>query len=81
MSASETPFDWTADNKDVIVPEQRSLAIYQNHFGQAVLRMERYWDEDVDTCIAIDCAQIPRIIAALKAIAEAPAADQERSCK
>jgi len=82
MSTEENaPFDWSADNEDVIVPEQRSLAIYRNQFGQAVIRMERRWDEDDDTCIPIDRAQIPVILAALEAIAEAPAPDRERSSK
>jgi hypothetical protein len=65
-------FDWSYKNRDVIVPEQRSLAIYKNNFGQAVLRVERYWDEESDPFIVIDHAQIPGVIAALRAIADEP---------
>jgi hypothetical protein len=73
MSAPDNDgFDWSHNNQDVIVPELRSLAIYKNNFGQAVLRVERYWDEESDPYIAIDHAQIPLVIAALRAIADEP---------
>ena len=65
-------FDWSYINQDVIVPEQRSLAIYKNNFGQAVIRIERYWDEESDPYIVIDHAHIPGVIAALRAIADEP---------
>ena len=65
-------FDWSYKNQDVIVPEQRSLAIYKNNFGQAVIRVERNWDEEADPFVAIDYTQIPAIIAALRAIADEP---------
>ena len=54
------------------MPEQRSLAIYKNNFGQAVIRAARYWDDEADTFIAVDHAQIPVVIAALRAIADEP---------
>jgi len=74
MSAldEDATFDWSHNNQDVIVPEQRSLAIYKNNFGQAVLRVERYWDEESDPFIVIDHAHIPGVIAALRAIADEP---------
>jgi hypothetical protein len=73
MSTSEdTPFDWSHKNQDVIVPEQRSLAIYTNNFGQAVIRVERHWDQESDPYIVIDHAHIPAVIAALRAIADEP---------
>ena len=65
-------FDWSYRNKDVIVPEQRSLAVYTNNFGQAVIRVERNWDEGSDPFVAIDYTPIPAIIAALTAIADKP---------
>ena len=70
MSGEEAVFDWSHKNQDVILPEQRSLAVYKNKFGQAVLRVERYWDEDSDPYIVIDHAHIPAIIAALRIIAD-----------
>jgi hypothetical protein len=74
MNAHEedASFDWSYQNQDVIVPEQRSLAVYKNNFGQAVIRVERNWDEEGDPFVAIDHAQIPAIIAALRAIADEP---------
>ena len=73
MSAQEDErFDLSFRNQDVIVPEQRSLAVYKNNFGQAVIRVERNWDEESDPFVAIDHAQIPTIIAALRAIGDEP---------
>jgi hypothetical protein len=68
----ETLFDWSHKNQDVILPEQRSLAVYKNNFGQAVIRVEQHWDEESDPYIVIDHAHIPAVIAALRAIADEP---------
>jgi hypothetical protein len=65
-------FDWSYRNMDVVVAEQRSLAVYCNNFGQAVIRVERSWDEEADRFVIIDHAQIPTVIKALRDIGDAP---------
>lgn len=65
-------FDWSATNEDVLMPEQRATAIYTNNFGQAVIRQERAWDEDEDTYVVIDHANIPAVIMKLREIGDQP---------
>lgn len=67
-------FDWSHNNRSVIVAAQRELAIYTNHMGQAVIRVTKNEDagEDRDPFICIDHAQLPKVIEALQAIASAP---------
>lgn len=69
----EEQFDWSPNNGAVILPEQRSIAVYRNPWGQAVIRVEKnYPDEADDPFIVIDHANIYAVIGALKAIADAP---------
>ena len=50
-------FDWAATNEDVILPEQRAIAVYTNNWGQAVIRQEKAWDDEDDTYVVIDHAE------------------------
>jgi hypothetical protein len=69
----EDRFDWSSVNGDVILPKQRSLAVYRNPWGQAVIRAKAdYPDEREDPFIVIDHANIPLIIKALRDIADEP---------
>lgn len=66
-------FDWSHNNGAVILPEQRSIAVYTNPFGQAVIRVAKNWpDEQDDPFLVIAHANIYQVIGALKAIADAP---------
>lgn len=65
-------FDWKPENEDVILPEQRTTAVYVNRWGQAVIRQEKAWDEEDDTFVIIGHANIPAVIAALQEIAARP---------
>lgn len=69
---SDDNFQWTVNNEDVLLPEQRTTAIYLNRWGQAVIRQERHWDEDSDPFMTIDHAHLPVVIARLQEIAAAP---------
>jgi hypothetical protein len=71
LASDENRFDWARNNGDVIVPEQRSIAVYANHWGQAVIRAEGDYRED-DVFVAVDHAHIYAVIGALKEIADAP---------
>lgn len=68
----EEHFEWTVNNEDVLLPEQRTTAIYVNRWGQAVIRQERQWDEESDPFMTIDHAHLPVVIARLQEIANAP---------
>ena len=66
-------FEWSFKNGAVIVPEQRELAVYTNNMGQAVIRVRAdYPDESDDPFICISHGELPRVIAALQAIAARP---------
>jgi hypothetical protein len=66
-------FDWSHNNEDVVMPEQRSTAVYANQFGSAVIRQEKNWpDEEGDPYLVIDHAHLPDVIAKLQAIASQP---------
>jgi hypothetical protein len=62
-------FSWDPENGDVIVPEQRALAVYVNLWGQVVIREERRgWDDESDVYIRISMENLGKVIAALQAI-------------
>jgi hypothetical protein len=65
-------FDWSANNEDVLLAEQRTTAVYVNRWGQAVIRQERNWDEETDPFMTIDHAHLPAVIERLQEIARAP---------
>ncbi|WP_038950399.1 hypothetical protein [Bradyrhizobium genomosp. III] len=69
---SDDNFQWTVNNEDVLLPEQRTTAIYLNRWGQAVIRQERGWDEESDPFMTIDHAHLPVVIQRLQEIAAAP---------
>lgn len=71
--SGDDEFNWSYQNRDVIVPEQKMVAIYTNNFGQAVIRVQKDWpDESEDPFIIIDHAHLPDVIARLREIADAP---------
>ncbi|MGM5033510.1 hypothetical protein [Tardiphaga sp. 803_E3_N1_3] len=68
-SSTSDDFRWDAEtNPSVVCPEQRSLAIYTNAYGQAVIRQERSWDEEDDTWICISKSHLQDVIDRLKHI-------------
>ena len=67
----EEDFQWSPENEDVIVPEQRSIAVYKNRWDQAVIRCERGWNDDDDTWIIISMESVPAVIAKLRALVDA----------
>jgi len=64
----EPSFQWNADNEDLVVPEQRAIAVYVNGWDQIVMRAERAWDDEADTFLCISRENIPVIIERLQAI-------------
>jgi hypothetical protein len=74
---SDESFHWSINNEDVILPEQRTTAIYLNRWGQAVIRQERNWDEESDPFMTIDHAHLPVVIERLQQLASAPLSREE----
>jgi hypothetical protein len=65
---------WTPDNEDLVVPEQPAIAIYQNSWGQVVIRQEGDWNDDEDEYIRIGPQSLPAVIGRLQAfLREQPA--------
>ncbi|TGR84257.1 hypothetical protein EN866_33475 [Mesorhizobium sp. M2D.F.Ca.ET.223.01.1.1] len=58
-------FDWFADRSDVIVDEQRAVAVYRNKADGVVVRQEGYPDEDMFVVLRDDDA-VAALIAALQ---------------
>lgn len=70
-------FDWSVNNEDVLLAEQKTTAVYVNRWGQAVIRQERSWDEESDPFMTIDHAHLPVVIERLQEIAAAPLSRDE----
>ena len=68
----EVEFEWDTNNEDVIVPEQRTTAVYVNRWGQAVIRQEKAWDEEDDAFVIVDRAHLPALISRLQGIVDRP---------
>lgn len=59
-------FDWQ-NSPDVIIREQRAIAVYTNPYGGVVVREERGWDEEEDRFIVLSSPEATgALIAALK---------------
>jgi hypothetical protein len=76
---SEDQFDW-ASSESVAVHEQPSIAVYQNPYGQVVLRRERSWDEDDDCFIPIARENVLTVIRAILVAADMGDAKLYRDC-
>src|SRR3712207_7449439 len=37
---------WEPENGDILLHEQRALAVYENQWGEVTLRQEKLWDEE-----------------------------------
>jgi hypothetical protein len=60
-------FDWDPENKCILVPESRALALYINPWGQIVLRQDGGYDDDV--WILVNVHDVSRLIERLKELA------------
>jgi hypothetical protein len=56
-------FDWTSS--DVVVRQQDALAVYQNPYGDVVIRREAAWDEDDDVCVVVARQNVSAVVAAI----------------
>ena len=62
----EWEMDWS-EGEEIIVHEQRALAVYENNFGGIVVRQERGWDEEDDVVIVLACpSAASRLIEAIQ---------------
>jgi hypothetical protein len=66
---TEKDFAWSADQEDIVLREQPSIAIYRNPYDGIVIRQERRWDEDDDTFIVINRENIDTFLDRLTDIA------------
>jgi hypothetical protein len=64
----EPDFDWSPENPDIMMPEQRSTAVYLNRWQQVCIRQERAWDEDEDPYLCISVEHVPSLIDRLQAL-------------
>jgi hypothetical protein len=56
-------FDWTSN--DVVVRQQDAVAVYQNPYGDVVIRREAAWDEENDVCVVIARQNVPAVVEAI----------------
>ena len=66
-----TKFDW-ANDEDIVLREQQSVAIYRNGQGSLVIRQERRWDQDEDVIIIVTAGNIDTFIDRLTDVAGFP---------
>jgi len=59
---------WSRDNPDLVCPAQSAIVVYENNFGQAVIRQERAWDEEDDTYVIISKHFLQNVIDRLQRI-------------
>jgi hypothetical protein len=64
MTTPEDTFDWASD-VSVALREQPAVAVYQNQYGQVVLRRERSWDEEDDCFIPIAQENVLTVVEAI----------------
>lgn len=57
-------FDWIGDDS-IVLKRQDAIAIYRNGHGDVVIRRERDWNEDEDTCIVVQAANVLTVVAAI----------------
>jgi hypothetical protein len=70
MSEPSEEFHWFGAEAEVVIRGQRAVAVYPNPWGAVVIRAERTWDEEADTCIIIDKAHARAVAEAILAAAE-----------
>jgi hypothetical protein len=51
--SNDNDFDWSSNNEDIVLREQRALAVYWNTRGDLVIRQERDWSENDDPFLVI----------------------------
>lgn len=64
-------FDWREAADEIIVPSTQAVAVYLNPDGEIVIRQERHWNEEEDTCIIIPFFAARRLIEKLEALISA----------
>jgi hypothetical protein len=64
-------FDW-ANDEDIVLREQQSIAIYRNKHDGLVIRQERRWDQEEDVCIIVTAENIDAFIDRLTDVAGIP---------
>jgi hypothetical protein len=71
---SDCEFDWDEAERDggVVQPRSDRLACYLNPNSDVVLRRERDWNEEDDSCVVIARAHAPAVVRRIFALIDAP---------
>jgi hypothetical protein len=64
-------FDWHKD-ESVVLQHQLAVAVYRNSDGGVVIRQERNWNEECDTCIVISPENVGNFIDRLSEVMGIP---------
>ncbi len=65
-SAEPQPVRWSAGDHDVVVSEQRPIALYWNKFGDIVLLQRSIIDDEEDPFIVVRLENLQQLIDALQ---------------
>lgn len=65
-SSPRDDYDWKG--AAVVVREQQAIAMYRDDTGNLVIRQERAWDEEYDSCIMINEHNAERFFVELSAL-------------
>jgi hypothetical protein len=70
MNAASEEFHWCNGEDEIIIHEQRAIAVYPNPWGAVVIRAERSWNEEGDAVISIDKFHARTVAEAILAAAD-----------
>jgi hypothetical protein len=62
---SRWEFEWVPENEDILMPSQQRTAVYENDWGQIVIRQEVEYETE-NAFVIIDKAHIPALIERMK---------------
>lgn len=74
MADDKERFDWTSD--DIVVPEQKPIAVYWNPLGALVIRQQAGEYEREDPFVVIQSSHVPALLSRIeKLLTEGPSAE------
>ena len=75
MADDNERFDWSSDN--IVVPEQKPIAVYWNPLGALVIRQQAGEYEREDPFVVIQPSHIPALLSRIeKLLSEGPSAEE-----
>jgi hypothetical protein len=75
---STSEFNWIEDADDIILPEQRAVAVYWNKQGSLIIRQEKAWCDEDDQFVVVEKANVNVFIDRLTEVLGIPSVGKKR---